>query len=299
MRLFILLCIGLILFSCISLEPELEWEDVTSDHEPVLNIIALLSSDSLTKSFVKVHRSLTIDEQQDTLVRDTLESGEIIIYYASKFVVKDAVVKINDGVKEYEFEYLEDDMSEYDTVSTGFYYYDGDDLIPQPGELWTLSVTTPGGFNVTGETTIPSEPVIYKEELPETFQLDQTMNISWQPHPDNYQILNTGNLWYWNKTGCGLWQEEIVSPNEESFVFRREICGGDEEIQDSEGGELLLNLMSMDNNYFDYFIRYGEDPEFSSLFLGEGGSGRSFGIEGGIGIFGAVLFDRHVIPIVP
>ena len=57
--------------------------------------------------------------------------------------------------------------------------------------------------------------------------------------------------------------------------------------------------MSMDNNYFDYFIRYGEDPEFSSLFLGEGGSGRSFGIEGGIGIFGAVLFDRHVIPIVP
>ena len=111
MRLFILLCIGLILFSCISLEPELEWEDVTSDHEPVLNIIALLSSDSLTKSFVKVHRSLTIDEQQDTLVRDTLESGEIIIYYASKFVVKDAVVKINDGVKEYEFEYLEDDMS--------------------------------------------------------------------------------------------------------------------------------------------------------------------------------------------
>jgi len=55
----------------------------------------------------------------------------------------------------------------------------------------------------------------------------------------------------------------------------------------------------MDDNYFDYFIRYAGDPEFSSLFLGEGGSGRSFGIEGGIGVFGAVGIDRHYMPIVP
>jgi hypothetical protein len=58
--------------------------------------------------------------------------------------------------------------------------------------------------------------------------------------------------------------------------------------------------MSMDSNYHNYFLKYGDpeaDQEFSSLFLGQGGSGRSFGILGGIGVFGAVGFDRHYLPI--
>ena len=56
--------------------------------------------------------------------------------------------------------------------------------------------------------------------------------------------------------------------------------------------------MSMDNNYFDFFIRFGE-VEFSSSTIGEGGSGRSFGIGGGIGVFGSVGIDRHLIPMIP
>jgi hypothetical protein len=54
----------------------------------------------------------------------------------------------------------------------------------------------------------------------------------------------------------------------------------------------------MDNNYFDYFIKFGE-VEFSSSTIGEGGFGRSFGVEGGIGVFGSVAIDRHWIPIIP
>ncbi len=68
---------------------------------------------------------------------------------------------------------------------------------------------------------------------------------------------------------------------------------------DWEEDVLLINLMSMDNNYYDYFIRYAGDPEYSSLFLGQGGSGRNFGIEDGIGVFGAIGIDRHYIPIAP
>ena len=55
----------------------------------------------------------------------------------------------------------------------------------------------------------------------------------------------------------------------------------------------------MDQNYYDYFIKYGQDPEFTSLFLGEGSSGRNFGIEGGIGLFGSIGMDRAHIPLLP
>ena len=36
MRLIIAGLFSLFLFTCLSFQPELEWEDVTSDHEPIL-----------------------------------------------------------------------------------------------------------------------------------------------------------------------------------------------------------------------------------------------------------------------
>ena len=82
---------------------------------------------------------------------------------------------------------------------------------------------------------------------------------------------------------------------------REKGAGGTGETNDYETEDfLLINLMSMDNNYHNYFLKYGgdgEDKEFSSLFLGQGGSGRSFGIQGGIGLFGSIGFDRHYLPI--
>jgi hypothetical protein len=309
MRLIIAGLFSLFLFTCLSFQPELEWEDVTSDHEPILNVMALLSADSLVTSFVKVHRSLQMDEAADTLVRDTLESGEIWIHYASRFVVRDAEVIVSDGENEYIFEYTDFAEDNGDTVFSELYLYNGDDLNPQPGETWDISITTPGGLSVNGETTIPPVPQLYKEELPDTFHVDQTMDISWQTMADNYQIINAGNVmayffeddYYENGNtdyACGLWQEEIISPDEESWTYRRDICEDYFDL-DWEEDVLLINLMSMDNNYYDYFIRYAGDPEYSSLFLGQGGSGRNFGIEDGIGVFGAIGIDRHYIPIAP
>ncbi|MCK5329893.1 MAG: DUF4249 family protein [Candidatus Marinimicrobia bacterium] len=307
MRLFITNLFCLFLLACIAFEPELEWEDVTSDNEPVLNIMALLSSDTLVTSFVRVHRSLQMDEAADTLVRDTIE-GNIFIYYASLFVVRDAEVIVSNGEYEYVFEYTDYVEDEGETVFSEVYLYYGDDLNPQPGETWTLSVTAPNGLSVTGETTIPPLPQLFKEQLPDTFQIDQTMDISWQILSDHYQIINVGNYlayfydYYFDEENwdyaCGLWMEEIISPDEDSWTYRREICKDNPNL-DWEEDYLLINLMSMDDNYFDYFIRYAEDPEFANLFLGEGGSGRNFGVEGGIGVFGAIGIDRLYMPIVP
>ena len=302
MRFIIISCLSFTLFGCLSLEPELEWEDVTSDHDPVLNVFGLLSADSILTSFIRVHRTLDMEEAADSLIRDTI-GNNIFINYTSRFIIRDAEVIVTNGLNEYIFEYTDFSWNE-DQVFQGVYLYSGNDLNPQPGESWTLNVTTPGGLSVTGETIIPPLPQISSEELPDSFQLDQTMEITWQPMVDNYQIMNIGNYlgyfgyddYYGGGFRCGLWQENIIKPEEESWTYRRDICDVNY-YQEWDEDLLLLNLMSMDNNYFDYFIRYGE-VEFTSDFA-SGGSGRSFGIDGGIGVFGSVGIDRHWIPMIP
>jgi len=303
MRFIIISLLSFTLIGCLSLAPELEWEDVTSDHDPVLNVFGLLSADSILTSFVRVHRTLDMEEAADSLTRDTI-GGNIFISYTSRFIIRDAEVIVSNGENEFLFEYTDYSFDLNGSLSE-VYQYQGDDLYPQPGETWTLNVTTPGGLSVTGETIIPPLPQISSEELPDSFQLDQTMEITWQPMADNYQIMNIGNYlgyfgyddYYGGGFSCGLWQENIIKPEEESWTYRRDICD-ESYYQEWDEDLLLLNLMSMDNNYFDYFIRYGE-VEFSSSTIGEGGSGRSFGIDGGIGVFGSVAIDRHWIPMIP
>jgi len=303
MRFIIISLLSFTLIGCLSLAPDLEWEDVTSDHDPVLNVFGLLSADSILTSFVRVHRTLDMEEAADSLTRDTI-GGNIFISYTSRFIIRDAEVIVSNGENEFLFEYTDYSFDLNGSLSE-VYQYQGDDLYPQPGETWTLNVTTPGGLSVTGETIIPPLPQISSEELPDSFQLDQTMEITWQPMADNYQIMNIGNYlgyfgyddYYGGGFSCGLWQENIIKPEEESWTYRRDICDVSY-YQEWDEDLLLLNLMSMDNNYFDYFIRYGE-VEFSSSTIGEGGSGRSFGIDGGIGVFGSVAIDRHWIPMIP
>ena len=317
MRLFITGVICLNLSACLSISPELEWEDVTSNHEPVLNVLGLISADSIVTSFVRVHRSLRMDEAEDTLVRDTI-GGNIFIYYSSRYVVRDANVIASNGINDYMFEIPQFIIENDDTIFSDMYLYNGNDLNPQPGETWTLSVTTPGGLSVTGETTVPPLPQLYDEQLPDSFYLNQTMDIVWQPLTDNYPVINVGNLlsyfydeydyYYYDYYGggkrnykCGIWQSQIISPEEESWTYHREFCEEEYEEDSTEWDEdwLIIGLMSMDQNYYDYFIKYGQDPEFTSLFLGEGSSGRNFGIEGGIGLFGSIGMDRAYIPLLP
>ncbi|SVE64128.1 uncharacterized protein METZ01_LOCUS516982, partial [marine metagenome] len=225
-------------------------------------------ADSILTSFVRVHRTLDMEEAADSLTRDTI-GGNIFISYTSRFIIRDAEVIVSNGENEFLFEYTDYSFDLNGSLSE-VYQYQGDDLYPQPGETWTLNVTTPGGLSVTGETIIPPLPQISSEELPDSFQLDQTMEITWQPMADNYQIMNIGNYlgyfgyddYYGGGFSCGLWQENIIKPEEESWTYRRDICDVNY-YQEWDEDLLLLNLMSMDNNYFDYFIRYGE-VEFSS-----------------------------------
>ena len=316
MRPYKISCLFLLFWACIAdFSPELEWEDVEADYEPELNIIGVLSGDTLVTSFVRVHRTLRVDEAADTLMRDTI-FGNVVPYYASRFIIRDAQVTVSNGTKDYTLQLMksvEDNRREnlYEA-----YVYNGEDLNPKPGEKWTLSVTTPGGLSATGETIVPPLPQLNKEQLPDSFNTNQTMDIFWAAQLDNYQLVNVNNYQSYffyddydteegkNYNSCGFWQELVVSPGDTVWTYRRDICEDAVRIGETNDYEtedfLLINLMSMDSNYHNYFLKYGgsgEDGEFSSLFLGQGGSGRSFGIQGGIGIFGSIGFDRHYLPI--
>ena len=50
---------------------------------------------------------------------------------------------------------------------------------------------------------------------------------------------------------------------------------------------MIVHMLSMDKNYYEYFIKYGQDPEFSNLLIGSGGSGGGYGLDNGIGFFGS------------
>ena len=296
--------------SCITLEQELEWEDVKSDHDPVLNIMGIISSDTLVESFVRVHRSLTMDEARDSLVRDTID-GVQYLYYMPRFVIRNANVAVSNQANSYTLEYQSFDPEDFDfekpELQVGSYIYRGDDMNPQPGEIWTLSITTPDGKSVTGETILPPKPEIADGVLPDTFNVNSVITMKFAPLDDNIQIINIGNLlsyfspYYYDNYGsgysCGLTQEHTIWQGVDSLVYQREICNNSDADWDEDA--LIIHMLSMDQNYYEYFIRYGEDPEFSNLLIGSGGSGGGFGLDGGIGFFGSIGIDRAFIPIVP
>ena len=95
-------------------------------------------------------------------------------------------------------EYQGFDPEDFDFEETelliGAYIYKGGDISPQPGETWALSVITPDGKNVTGETTLPPKPDIDKDSLPEVFNINSVITMRFAPLEENVQIINIGNL---------------------------------------------------------------------------------------------------------
>ena len=147
------------------------------------------------------------------------DGSNIYIYYASRFIVRNAEVVVSNGAKDYIFDYTnfiyDVDM---DKALQEVYIYNGNDLNPQPGETWTLHVSAPGGFEATGQTIIPPTPKLFTENLPDTFQVFREMEMSWLTMNDNYQLINSAHLGPWDSYLCGINQEHIISPEESLTV---------------------------------------------------------------------------------
>ena len=301
----------LILSSCNIVPPTISWEDLSEEHDQQLNILGVITSssddDSLNTSFVKVHRSLQVDEASDSLVRYIDENGESRIKYESSYIVKDAEVILSNSNRNYKFNYYKEKYIGSDCILfTDSYFYDGLDFKPNPQEEWNLTVSTPSGLLASGKTIIPINPSIYTENLPDTFNILDKISFEWLPIENN-QILNISN--FLSYTGLSFF---YGIDEEDSCSFTKEFIIHEESNIEYDLGSckyllnddwpnddfLMINLMSLDSNYYNYFINENnQDNEFSNLVVGTGSVPKTYGLEKGIGVFGSIGFDRHFIKI--
>ena len=295
-----LLSLLLLAASCIGPDFEANWEDMPeSNFTEQLNVMAIISLDRANPSLVAVHKTLPLTGPESVWAgRDTVWYGEgpddywNDERYESLYAVHGATVIISDGINSFEFH----EPSEADTTweklkwAEEALYVDTLGLFsPQPMTTYTLEVVAPEGHVITGEVTTPPIPAINGEGLPDTLEQRKPFTLSWTLDHDTRTAVWTQALNYWL---CGADQYAIMPANTREWTSEVENCSDWYLGEGNEPDSILIEVRAMDENYYDYFVRYGSGDDFSSFALGQGSSIRSVGVEGGIGVFCAIATDR-------
>ncbi|MFQ6608603.1 MAG: DUF4249 family protein [Fidelibacterota bacterium] len=297
---FILLFLGL---GCI----DSKWEDVTSNYKSELNVFAFISLDDSIPTFIQVRQTLGLEGPVWEVVgTDTFWYGEDLDEYQvynvleSRFNVTDAVVQISDNDSTYnlfliEDEYQSEQMWYFDNFWSGSIYIDTLGLfIPEPEKTYFLTVKTPDGRELIGEVTTPPLPEIIEDSVPDSIDTNRPYTIKFKTMPNHYSRMMTSSYnWI-----CGAEHADVIEKGDSTWTASVENCGGDTSGWD-QSNTLTIELITMDDNYYEYFIKHGHDDEFVNFLMGAGGSGPEFGVEGGYGTFCAVATARIKRPIIP
>lgn len=308
------------------------WESIETDNEEQLNIFGLISLDTTLQSFVVVHKTLDtsgpdeevighdtiffeawqwINEDTGLMERDTFwyDPPYVRTIYESKYIVKDATVTISDGQNDYSFI-----RSPQDPRTSEYWRYGGEILfdpaiylntdnsfIPQPDTEYTLSVTTPGGHDLTGSTTTPGIPEIHEGQLADTLSIRNLFELKWTHNGDYYTSVATGQSGdLWEYYICGIDQQGLVEPGDTTWTSSVDSWCLNDIPDEGALAEMGIRVRYVDENYYRYFLATDEDTEEISNFLvGEGSIGTAFGVEGGFGVFGSLSADwseRYVRP---
>jgi hypothetical protein len=269
-----------------------EWELLEVDYEPVLNVFGLISLDPEVDSFVRVYRTTTLSEESEIFVGvDTFVFGEEVYLdsiYEPAGLIKNAQVSINaNGIsipfnfvpKQYSWEWNQKNIY-LDTLGT---------FTPKPGTTYLLDVTVPGYDSVKGQLLTPEIPVLIDSLIQDTVSTKRTYKIVWQQLNGGKGYLS-GRLEGWSiafEFECNPDFDRVVDLQEGTYTVPVRIC----EQRQTEPGEpepFIIRLMTMDENYYEYFIR-GEEGGYNNFLLNSGTTaGRSVGIVGGLGVFGSV-----------
>lgn len=132
-------------------------------------------------------------------------------------------------------------------------------------------------------------PAIESETLADTLEQRKPFSVTWTVDEDARTTVRTETLNGWL---CGAEQYAIMPADAREWTSEVENCSDWYWEESGEPDSILIEVRAMDENYYDYFIRYGSGDDFSSFALGQGSSTRSVGVEGGIGVFCAVATDR-------
>lgn len=282
------------------------WEDVESDHEPTLNVLAVIILGGEEESFVIVSQTLELEgsdyrfEGFDTTYYgpDSLLDISVKEIYRYAYIVEDAEVYMTDGVDTswFFFKPSYPDAFEYRTI-----YRDTlRTFRPKPGTDYYLSISTPDGRTVRGSVTTPPLPHIYDEQVPDTVYNRRTFTIPFNEMDESLHLrLKTASLRDWR---CGSERVSTILDNTDTTWTSRvincaDVYGWPEE---DDPDSIFIQLLAVEENYYQYFVKHSSDADYTNFLLGgEGNSGATSGIEGGFGLFGAMAsdaIDRVYVP---
>jgi len=233
--------------------------------------------------------------------------------YQPESIVKDANVvikEISSGV-EYTFNYIE---SEYTYINTEifidsllidvYHYKDTTgNFIPKPNTRYSLSISHADYDDISGEITTPNISHI-STELADTLSINEAYTINWYPVNNEGIIegyINKDKLYYndENQHFCGGRFYSEVNLRDSSYIVFPEFIESEYNYCSEDPTDLLINLISMDHNYYEYFVQ-GDGKRFENFLLeGSGTSGQAVGIDGGYGVFGSYASDKLFRTLLP
>ena len=230
-----------------------EWEDVTSDYDPVLNVIGIISLDDNVDSFVGVYRTTELTEVSmiftgivDTIeweYRDEKEFWLDSLYEPAGFI-DSAIVTISDGHKSYTFNFIEKELNTDPATnwlldSINVRQYKSEEFSPFPNTTYFLTIEVKGFDPVTGELTTPPHPALESSQIPDILSAASAYEIIWNVNQETAEKgLLTGNL-IDSHVRCGGEFQTVIDFAWEGYTVFPGFCGPEEVIVggvDNESG---------------------------------------------------------------
>ncbi len=265
--------------------------------------MALISLDAEVQSFVDVRRTLTLEEKEsEYLGQDTVWYSEDYWYidniYRSNYDIKDAQVIVSDGKTDYPFVYQMNQNNYWYSTVAGQYVDTTGSFTPKPNTDYFLTVKAMNGKVLTGSVTTPSLPGIHSESVPDTVYAKKPYSISYDLGGDVYGEIATYLDSSSKKWICGADINSIVRPGSNKWKTPPNDCGEFDWGENTDPGNLIIRLRVMDDQYYEYMYRI-KGNDFVDFLTGGGSRGHAIGVEGGIGVFGAIATDKIKRVIVP
>ena len=236
-----------------------EWEEITVDYDPELNIMGIISLDDNIESFVGVYRTTQLDETSMIFTGivdtnwwydeeyDTLYTWLDSLYEPAG-IIDSAIVTISSEDETFNFT--------FDSYSRK---YTNNNFIPKPETNYSLIVEANGFDLATGNLITPSAPNFNTSSLADTLPSNSTYEISWENNQSSatYGLL-TGTL-ISNYSLCGGEFKSLIEFDWESFLVFPEWC--DQEVTSIGDIDNDYGIMTQNECICDFYRVWDENNE--------------------------------------
>ncbi len=284
------------------------------DFEPQLHVMGIMTPDNGGETMVRILQTIPLEggEFSEETYSDThfyrlyyedstfVDTFRVYNEPKSNFEVWDALAILSDG--SWVDTLVLKDMLDSTTVNmrqlSAFMYVPSDpDFVPIPGNTYTLDVQTPDGLHATASTTVPLVRSTFVNSDVDSVRMPDDLRVEWTESTGFYRVFRrrvegTLCIEYQANKDVGLTDTRLTMLFEECRNdYNGDIVGEDE----IKFAEERLVLMTLDENYYDFYYGSNTEGAFDFFFLGQGTPGHSAGVEGGLGVFGSYRADSMMV----